>query len=413
MKYLEEHHLISDRQFGFRKGRSAGDLINVVTEQWNRSIHQSGESQVIALDISKAFDRVWHKGLLCKLRAVGLHGSLILWIENFLFCRRIQVVVDGATSAPHSLNAGVPQGSVLSPTLFLIFIDDLLSSTLNPIYSYADDSSLSSSYHLPSSSSRNDVLAERIAMKDRLKRDLITILEWGEANRVEFNPNKFQSCVFSGRTDNYSPSILISESSLTTSDTLEMLGLTISKKLSWADQINKAAIGAARCLGFLRRCKFYFTPSETLTIYKTFIRPRLEYNSHIWAGAPKTHLAALDRVQSRASRMITDVNISSTLDSLSHRRNVGALCVFYKYFHGHCSSELYELMPGLSRPVRNLRRHFHKYNLEVKFARTSKFQNSFFVRSARMWNGLSEGAFPMTYNLQRFKLNIKSRKLED
>ena len=192
-----------------------------------------------------------------------------------------------------------------------------------------------------------------------------------------------------------------------------MLGISISNKISWANQISKASLSAAKCLGYLRRCKFYFNSSELLKIYKSYIRPKLEYNSYIWAGAPKTHLAVLDQIQSRACRLIADINVSSTLDSLSHRRNVGALCVFYKYFHGKCSDELYDLMPGLSRPVRLLRRSAHRYNLELPFAKTNKFQSSFFIRTTRLWNKLDDDAFPLTFDLQKFKRYINKRILDD
>ena len=88
-----------------------------LTEKWNHSLHQAGESKIVALDISKAFDRVWHEALLSKMRAFGIDASLLQWIRSYLSNRSIQVVLDGFKSDIHFLNAGVPQGSVLSPFL--------------------------------------------------------------------------------------------------------------------------------------------------------------------------------------------------------------------------------------------------------------------------------------------------------
>ncbi len=108
-----------------------------MTNICNSTLEKHGESRVVALDISKAFDRVWHPALINKISAYGLPPGLCRLLTGFLDDRTLQVVVDGISSETFPINAGVPQGSVLSPTLFLIHINDLLASTSNPIYSYA------------------------------------------------------------------------------------------------------------------------------------------------------------------------------------------------------------------------------------------------------------------------------------
>ena len=133
--------------------RSTGDLMALLTETWNRSVHFFGESKVVALDISKAFDSVWHQGLISKVKSYGVGNTFIRWLSDFLCNRSIRVVIDGIKSNLYPVNSGVPQGSVISPTLFLPFLNDLLCLTTNPIYSFADDSSLCHSYshnaHIP------------------------------------------------------------------------------------------------------------------------------------------------------------------------------------------------------------------------------------------------------------------------
>nr|CAH7759086.1 unnamed protein product [Callosobruchus chinensis] len=138
----ELHQLINDRQYGFRHQRSTGDLLAYVTHVWNKLIHSFGEAHVVALNISKAFDQLWHAFLLNKLPSYGLPVKLCDSLADFLSDRKITVVVDGFSSSFHNINVGVPQGSVLAPTLFLLHINDLLSSTANPIHSFADDSTL-------------------------------------------------------------------------------------------------------------------------------------------------------------------------------------------------------------------------------------------------------------------------------
>ena len=141
IKHLESNNLLSDHQYGFRKARSTGDLLSYLTHVWSSSLRNFGESFVVTLDISKAFDRVWHKALLAKLTAYGFTFSFCKLISNFLSNRFISVVVDGATSASFPVSSGVPQGSVLSPTLFLLFINDL-HATASDVHSFADDSNL-------------------------------------------------------------------------------------------------------------------------------------------------------------------------------------------------------------------------------------------------------------------------------
>merc|ERR1712121_350180 len=139
LHHLEKNLLLSDHQYGFRKARSTGDLLSYLTHLWSSSLRDFGETFVVALDICKAFDRVWHKALLAKLPANGFTPSLCNLISIYLSCRSISVVVDGATSSTFQISSGVPQGSVLSPLCFLLFINDLLDASSIPSHSYADD----------------------------------------------------------------------------------------------------------------------------------------------------------------------------------------------------------------------------------------------------------------------------------
>ena len=143
LAFLETANLLSDHQFGFRQARSTGDLLAYAVPAWSSALESYSESRVISLDISKAFDRVLHKGLLAKLPMFGLHHTLIAWISSFLSDGSIIIRVDGYLYKPHSINSGVPQGSVISPVLLILFI--LLSSSSSSIFSFADDTYLSSS----------------------------------------------------------------------------------------------------------------------------------------------------------------------------------------------------------------------------------------------------------------------------
>ena len=118
MRYLSAHNLLSDCQYGFRKGRSTGDLLAFLTVSWSSSFRDFGEIFSGGLDISKAFDRVWHKSLIYKLSSYRFYPSLCIFISSFLFDRSIVAVVDGRCCSPKTINSGFPQCSVLSITLY-------------------------------------------------------------------------------------------------------------------------------------------------------------------------------------------------------------------------------------------------------------------------------------------------------
>ena len=174
LTFLETNNLLSDHQYGFRKARSTGDLPAV--HVWSSALGSCGESRVISLDISKAIDRVWHKGLLAKLPMFGLPHTLINWIGSSLSDRSIAIRVDGFLSNLHSFNAGVPQGSVISPVLFILFINDLLISTSSSIHSFADDTIVSSSFLFnPNGPASSDIPSHRNISASFLSNDLTVI----------------------------------------------------------------------------------------------------------------------------------------------------------------------------------------------------------------------------------------------
>ena len=146
LAFLETNNLLSDHQYGFRKARSTSDLLAYAVHAWSSALESYGESRVISLDTSKAFDCVRYKGLLAKLPMFDLHHTLIIWISSSLSDRSIAIRVDGYLSNPHSINSGIPQGSVISPALFILFINDLLSSTSSSIFSFADNTYLGLSF---------------------------------------------------------------------------------------------------------------------------------------------------------------------------------------------------------------------------------------------------------------------------
>ena len=140
--HLEKCGLLSDFQYGFRSCRSTADLLTVVSDRIARAFNRSGATRAVPLDISRAFDRVWHAGLLHKLKSYGISGQIFSLISSFLSNRRLRMVLDVKSSQEYPVNVGVPQGSILGPTLFLLYINDLPDDVICDIAIYADDTTL-------------------------------------------------------------------------------------------------------------------------------------------------------------------------------------------------------------------------------------------------------------------------------
>ena len=407
LTFLEVNNL-SDNQYGFRKARSTGFLLAYAVHVWSSALESCGESRVISLDISKAFDRVWHKGLLAKLPMFGLNQTLINWIGSFLSDRSIAVRVDGFLSNLHSINADVPQGSVISPVLFVLFTNYLLSSMPSSIHSFADDTFLSSSFSFnPNDHASTDIQRHRIISASLLSNDLTVIEKWGKDNLVSFNQSMTKQAVISRKRNQNFPPVLMNGDELDTSASFTQLGLSLSSNLTWNTHIHSLAKHASQKLGFLARARGFFSSFHLLSVYKSQIRPSLEYCSHVRGGAPQSTLCLLDKVQSKAIRLINNPNLTESLQPLSHRRLVGDLSIFYRYFNGQCSQEIREIIPVPLRRVRTTRSstHSHPFQVSLHTSQTLSHKSSFIPRTCNLWNVLPS-CFPESYNLQSFKSKI-------
>ena len=161
------------------------------------------------------------------------------------------------------------------------------------------------------------------------------------------------------------PPVLMNGDKLDTSTSFTQFGLSLSSNLTWKTHVHSLAKHASQKLGFLARVRGFFSSSHLLSIYKFQIRPSLEYCSHVWSGAPNSTLCLLDKVQSKAIRPINNPNLTKSLQPLSHRRLVGDLSISYRYFNGHCSQEIRDIIPVPLRRVRTTRSSTHSRPLQV------------------------------------------------
>ena len=404
--HLEKCGLFSDFQYGFRSSRSTADLLTVVSDRIARAFNRSWAARAVALDISKAFDRVWHPGLLHKLKSYGISGQIFGLISSFLSNRRLRVVLDGKSSQEYAVNAGVRQSSILGRTLFLLYINDLPDFIICDIAIYADDTTLNSTCD------RASDLWQLLELASELESDLRDRVDWVKKWLVDFNAGKTQLVLFDRSNNNGSIDVKMGGSIPEEKSSFKMLGLTFSSKLDWGSYIISIAKTASKKIGALIRSKKFLYPEVALYLYKSTIRPCMEYCCHVWAGAPSCYLDLLDKLQKRICRIVRPL-LAASLEPLAHRRNVASLSLSYRYYFGRFSSELAQLVPLPFSRGRSTRYSDRLHDFSVTSPRCDKdvYVNSFFPRTAKLWNYLPIECFSLTYDLSGFKSRINRHLL--
>ena len=238
--HLEKCGLFSNFQYGFRSSRSTADLLTVVSDRIARAFNMSRATQAVAFDISKALHRVWHAGLLHKLKSYGISGQIFGFISSFLSNRRLQVVLDGKSSQEYPVNAGVPQGSILGPTLFLLYINDLPDDVICDIAIYADDTTLYSKYDWASD------LWQQLRLASELESDLRDTVDWGKKWLVDLSAGKTRLVSFDLSKNNGSIDVKMDGSVLEEKSSLKILELPFSSKLDWGSYIVSIAKTASK-----------------------------------------------------------------------------------------------------------------------------------------------------------------------
>ena len=354
------------------------DLANIIDSK--------GQADVVLLDFSKAFDKVAHKRLLAKLDYYGVRNSTLDWIASFLQGRTQEVVLEGVHSRPLPVDSGVPQGTVLGPLLFLVYINDITKGINSSIRLFADDCVV---YRV----------IKTLQDAKTLQADLDLLQEWENKWLMHFNSDKCEVIQVTRKTKPLNSSYTIHNKPLATVESAKYLGVHIHKKLSWDTHIASTAKKARSTIGFLNRNLRGCSKSTKEQVYNTYAKPILEYASPIWDPSTQKHVNALERVQRGAARFVTGNyrdytpgSMTSILkdlgwERLAERRLNIKLQTLYNIVHGHLDIPI---PPCYSKLNSRTRGHDQRYFIPAMSSEVLK--SSFFPSAFAVWNKLPQAA---------------------
>ena len=399
MKHLLDNNLLSDCQYGFRPGRSCSIQLLEVLDQWSELLDSSNPVDTIYLDFSKAFDTVPHERLLSKLFNLGVQGKTLEWIKCFLSNRTQCVRINNIKSSPADVVSGVPQGSVLGPVLFLSFINDLPETVSGLIKIFADDSKIYSS-------------VESDQQHQNLQDDLDRLCDWSRKWKLSFNASKCKvlhlgnnnNCLRYTMLDNHDNYVQISPV-----DHEKDLGVTFEDNLKFERHITDCVNKAQRVLSLIRRSFDYMEKDMFIILYKSIVRPLLEYSTMVWSPYLKKDIRKIENIQRRATKLVPEIRSFSYEDrlkalglpTLEYRRDRYDMIQVFKALQGIDDIKWQSMFNLSVNPTRG-----HPWKLQKKRCNTTQRLHSFTFRVVDQWNSLSsETVSSKSVNIFKGRLN--------
>ena len=388
-QYFNDNNLLTKYQSGFRPLYSTLYALLDATTEWYLNIDQRKVNSVVFVDLSKAFDTVDHDILISKLCHYGIHGATLNWFKSYLYNREQQCYINGQLSTAMKIRCGVPQGSILGPLLFLIYINDLPGSlSYSTARMYADDTNISTT----AATFRHLIQAVNI--------DLSHLREWLLANKLSLNVTKTEQ-MFIGAHFNLSkitssPLIYIDDTPVKRVKEAKTLGIKIDERLSWAEHIEYISNKISSAIGGLRQVRPFIPHKTALTIYNSLIQPLFDYCDVVWGNLSLTLAERLQKLHNRAARTITcssydirSVEVRSKLNwpTLNERRKYHTAIVMYKILHGSAPSYLKELFKPFEGTVPYKLRG-KEQNILLPLPKTDSCKKSFLYSGAKVWNDL-------------------------
>lgn len=391
-EYLTHNNLLSQNQSGYRPGHSTQVQLLYLTHDLYSNIDSNNNFTAIFLDISKYFDRIWHKGLLMKCeQEFGITGQLLKWLESYLKDRKQRVQLNNNISSTATLNAGCPQGSVLGPLLALMYLNQVVNNITNKVLLFADDISLYAPY--------NKHNLQHI--QHTLQSDLNKIAAYGDKWHIRFNATKTVMQTFTTKQKIQSPKLKFGEQPVRETSEHKHLGLTFSTDLKFHSHVKDTIQKVNRALSPLYSVARFLPRDVLVQIYTTYIQPLFDYCDVIYDKQLTLYDSQrLQTLQNRAARLTTGLPFRTPTnkllrelgwDSLTIRRDIHRLCMYFKLINNNTTLPDYitEILPHTRQHDTN-RALRHSSTRSLPPNNTSLFQRSFVPATTRDWNKLPE-----------------------
>ena len=321
VKFISKYNLISPNQYGFMKRRSTCDALVRFMEHIYENLNNKNITAAIYLDLRKAFDCVHHETLTFKLEKYGLRGFALSWIRSYLNGRQQYVKVGNSESSLENIRAGVPQGSLLGPVLFILFINDIFYvSDILKILLYADDSTIFLSDPDPT------------ILFTQINTELSKLNDWFVSNKLSLNVQKSCWMVFTNKKiDIQTTSVKIDDLPLKFCNETKSLGVIFDQNLSFKSHIQVIISKISKTIGIFYKIRYLVPYNVLLNLYYSLIYPYLIYCLLIWGGTFKTHLYDILLLQKKLVRIITKSNYFAHTDPLFHSTGILKITELYEF----------------------------------------------------------------------------------
>ena len=382
MKHLIDNNLLTKKQHGFISGRSTVTQLLNYLDKCAQSVATGKVVDAIYLDFEKAFDTVPHRRLLGKLESYGISGGVLKWVADYLSGRTQVVSVNGTVSDVGSVLSGVPQGTVLGPLLFVIYINDMLDPITSDGLLFADDTKVF-----------RQICSEENALQ--LQSDINKLEAWTKTWLLRFNADKCHVLTL-GRFENirHTHRYKIGGRELEHVFEEKDLGVHVDSDLSFEEHITTKVRKANQIMGLIRRSFTYLDEKSFVRLYTALVRPHLEYAQSVWSPHLKKFTNLIENVQIRATKLVDHLDGLDyserlkrlNLPTLAFRRLRGDLVEMYKHFAKYDK----DILPDSFQPKERINRR-HRFQIHERAAKDGVRgiqRNSFYYRVAKEWNNL-------------------------
>ncbi len=397
--FITKNNILHKFQYGFRTNSSTEMTVTQITDEITNNLQSGQITCSIFLDLKKVFDTVDHQILLSKLYHYGIRGLPAKLIKNYLTNRTQQTIIGNSKSKTTLITCGVPQGSILAPFFFNIYINDIINSSNFTIKLFADDACLTYSCTDPSE------------LQTIINTELIKINTWRQINKLSINFDKSNYMIFTSKKTNLNLQITMDGNILKRVHEFKYLGVILQDNLKWNSHIQHITKKIAKASYFLTKVRHYVDLASLKMLYNSLIKPHLNYCVTVWGGAPKTILKPIINLQKKIVRIITHSVFDHPSAPLFSKLNLLPLEQLYKL---NVSTLMYKIHHNLVTGEYNVTSitKTHQYNTRSstnlnyyqKFQKTNRGLQSFTSQGIKLWNKIPAADKSLPIHLFKKKL---------